>query len=80
MWPLKFGHNNDKPPILHLKLIFSIPKCFQNTRIKGVSQTQRCDICNNTILHWKGHMFRLYLTLEGLKMTQVESKHVALPI
>jgi hypothetical protein len=48
--------------------MFSIPKCFQNTRIKGVSQTQRCNIRSNTILHWKGYMFRLYLShLQALK-------------
>jgi hypothetical protein len=28
-------------------------------RIKHVSQTQLCDICNNTILHLKGYLFRL---------------------
>jgi HKD family nuclease len=45
-------------------------------------KTQQCDIRNNTKLHTKGYMFRLYLShlqaLNSLKMTQVESKHVAL--
>jgi hypothetical protein len=54
--------------------------------IKRVSQTQQSDIRNNTILHKKGYMFRLYLShlqalkgqIHDLEMTQVESKYVAL--
>jgi hypothetical protein len=56
-------------PSLCLKLmLFLFRSAFRNTRIKGVSQTQPCDICNNIIFYWKSYVFLLYLNhLQALK-------------
>jgi hypothetical protein len=44
---------------------------FRILRIKRVSQTQICDICNNIILHFKGYMFRLWVIFRPSRVRSI---------